>query len=106
MNCAHTVHPDLRGYVAEQHHVLLFDEGTANMVINNKKLFQAPAVDIQLGSSATNVHSFTVWVYGKKLVVCSNTWSRELDQMVHEDVRWLEANSVHVRVTGPLWSAK
>lgn len=106
MNCAHTLHPDLRGYDSQQHHVLLFDEGTADMVINNKKLFQAPAVDIQLGSSATNVHSFTVWVYGKKLVVCSNTWSRELDQMAHEDVRWLQANSVHVRVTGPLWSAK
>jgi hypothetical protein len=25
MNCAHTLHPDLRGYDSQQHHVLLFD---------------------------------------------------------------------------------
>lgn len=103
VNCANCLDPDLRDLDVERHKLILFDEASTQMVLNNKKLFQAPSVPVKLGQSATNIHSYEVWVGQKLLVVASNRWSEELEKHSPADRAWLQANSVHVKVTEPLW---
>ena len=75
------------------------------MVLNHKKLFQGPAATLRLGTSGTNMYSYSVWLNGIMLVVCSNTWSHELNQLRQVDAAWLQRNSAHVIVHQPLWQA-
>ena len=103
VNCSGTEYPDLRDLDVEQHNLILFDEGSCEMVLNNKKLFQVPSRYIKLGSSATNCHAYHVYVGQKLLVVASNTWSEELEELTPANRDWLVQNSVHVRVTEQLW---
>jgi len=95
--------PDLRGFSKLTHDVLFFDEASAELVLANKKLFQASSSVVQMARSSTNCHSYQVWAWRIKMVVCSNRWSYELDQLPHVDPSWLIENSVHVKVTEPLW---
>ena len=103
LNCSKTDHVDLRAFCPGRHRLVLFDEAKTRLVLDHKKVFQGQAVDIQLGSSATNIHSYNVWLYGIMLVVCSNTWSSELRREAEADEAWLRQNSVHVIVKGSLW---
>eukprot|EP00975_Prorocentrum_lima_P036053 7584645-Prorocentrum_lima.AAC.1 len=57
---------------------ILFDEASAHLVLENKKLFQGPPAVLQLGQTTTN--SFGLSTCGKKLFITSNTWSREVDK--------------------------
>ena len=94
--------PDLREFDPLVHEVLLFDEVHPQQVVAQKKLFQAPAVPVTLGQSPTNTLTYSVWVFQKKLVCCTNVWEEGLDKMSHEDVLWLQANSVVVHVGSKL----
>ena len=81
----------------------MFDEASVQMVLANKKLMQAPAAEVALGSSSTNIYSYKVWVHSVLLIVCSNTWMRVLGALSEEDREWLQTNSVVIQVTEPLW---
>ena len=97
--------PDLRTYDATQIDLLLLDEMPAWGILKQKKLMQCPPALIQLGASATNACSYKVWVHQKLIVVSTNTWDEELEEMTKADRDWLYSNSVVVRVNGPLWQA-
>ena len=104
VNCASArCEPDLRRFVYGVHEAILFDECHVSMVLCCKKLFQAPPAMVQLASSATNCFSYQICVHRVLLIVCSNGWQRELQDQVPEDREWLEANSVYVHVSEPLW---
>ena len=104
VNCAAAVEePDLRGFKSGQHRAVLFDEAHAEMIIKQKKLFQAPASMIQMAPSKTNCHGYSIYVHGVLLIVCSNTWPAEVDAATPDDRAWLLANSVVVHVEKPLW---
>ena len=103
IDCASATEPDMREYISTDHEVIIFDEAKAALVLRCKRLFQAPACRVHLGQSNTNCHAYTVMVWQKKFVVCSNTWSADLAACSKEDREWLQANSVHVLVTAPLW---
>ena len=75
------------------------------MVVRNKKLFQAPLEPVQLGQSSTNCFAYAISCHGVLLVVCSNKWRAELQELSDEDREWLERNQVYVHVTEPLWLA-
>ena len=69
------------------------------MILAQKKLFQAPPVDVRLGCSATNCHAYDVFVSGVAMMVCTNTWFDDLDELKKpSDRAWLEANSIVVNV--------
>jgi hypothetical protein len=103
VDCASATEPEMRQYSAIQHETVLFDEASVSMIIRCKRLFQAAPCNVTLGQSATNCNSYKISVYKKKLIVASNTWSRELAEARTEHTQWVQANSVHVVVTRPLW---
>ena len=85
------------------HKVVLCDEGTCEMVLKYKKLFQASAAYVTLGSSRTNCHAYTIWCHSVMFVIASNKWASQKAKLELEDAAWLDANSVYVAVTEPLW---
>eukprot|EP00969_Alexandrium_andersonii_P247524 10937656-Alexandrium_andersonii.AAC.1 len=69
------------------------------MVLQQRKLFQAPSADIQLGCSTTNCHAYSVFVSGTMTVICSTTWRAQVAQLTFAgDREWIEPNSVVVDV--------
>ena len=104
LNCISTPEPDVRLFKPHQHTIILFDEAPVKLVLAHKKLFQAPACWLELGSSTTNCHSYRAWVHRTRMVICSNTWSLELARLLHEaDRQWVLQNSRHLCVNEPMW---
>jgi len=83
----------------------LFDEMSVQAVLRQKKMMQAPACMVGLGSSPTNNFAYAVWIHAKLLVVCTNRWDVEVKAVPHADREWLAASSVVVRVDEPLFVA-
>ena len=103
VDCAGKEHPDLRQFDANVHDTIVFDECCASAVLLNKKLFQASASMVTLGASATNMHSYSVWAHGVRLIVTSNRWSMEIRALPFDDHAWLTMNAVHVIVQEALF---
>jgi len=104
VNCAQCMRePDLRTYEHGRHLAIIFDEAHAEMVVNCKRLFQAPPAMIQMAASATNCFGYSVCVHQVLLIVCSNKWRLELESLPRADAEWLERNSVYVHVSTPMW---
>ena len=103
VDCSGTEYPDLRDFKPLQHTVVLFDEAAPSLVVRNKKLFQASASMCKMASSPTNLNAYDVWFHQVRIIVASNKWEQLLNAMSYEDASWINANSVYVRVTGPLW---
>ena len=104
LNCASCgTSPDLRQHNPEVHRLVLFDEGSPEMVLHNRKVFQAPAAILDLGHSPTGRDVYRVWLNDSVLVVNSNRWSADVRKQSVEDREWLEANQVLVVVTTPMW---
>jgi hypothetical protein len=95
--------PNLKAFVRGQHKAVLFDECGVQTVLSNRKLFQAPACVLQLAQSRTHCHAYEVCLHGVLLIICSNSWAAQLAALALHDRDWLQQNSVHVRVTEPLW---
>ena len=95
VNAAACLEPDLRKYNFFKHSVILFDEASPKMVINQKVLFQASPQWIKLGQSTTNCYSYDVFVSGVKMIICSNSWAEDLEEMKPEDREWLQENSIY-----------
>ena len=86
-------------YKHMKHQIVLFDEASPEMVIKQKKLFQAPPCFVELGCSTTNCHSYKVLVSGTKLVICSNGWTEQVSKMkLDADKSWLHHNSFVLKV--------
>ena len=66
-------------------------------------MFQCPNALVQLGMSATNIHSYAVYLNDCMLVVCSNSWAVQLSATPMEGAEWAKANQVYVHVSEPLW---
>ena len=103
IDCAGADTPDMSNFCFEKHTRVLCDEGSAAMVLRYKKLFQASASFVRLGSSKTDCHAYNVWAHGTKFIVTSNRWWGEVANLPKEDSDWLWANSVYVHVCEPLW---
>ena len=103
VNCAAGHEPDLRAYRIRKHDLILFDEIEAPAVAAQRKLFQAPATEVQLGCSATNCHSYAVWVHRRKFVLATNNWTTSLKTLSDGDREWIEANSYMLDVSAPMW---
>ena len=103
INCAGGAEPDLRAYRLSKHGLILFDEIVAGQVERQRKLFQAQSAPVQLGCSATNCHSYTVFTWRKPMVLCSNNWESSLLELRKADQDWVKANSIVLHVTEPMW---
>ena len=94
----------LLSQLAQKHYARYrFAEAHVAMVVRCKKLFQASVDPTTYGSSATNAFIHTVWMRGIKLVIASNCWKQELENVAPEVRNWITENSVYVYVDTPLW---
>ena len=73
LNCSGALDPPLRDFQHDLHDLVLFDEASPKMVLKYKKLFQCPNALVQIGFSATNVFSYSVYMHRCLLVIASNT---------------------------------
>ena len=103
INCASGAEPELRAYRMRKHGLILFDEIVAAQVASQRKLFQAQSASVQLGCSATNCHSYGIFVWRTKLVLATNNWESSLELLSAPDREWVDANSIVLRVTEPMW---
>lgn len=103
VNCSDCLDPPLRKFDMRAHSLILFDEGGVQMVLKNRRLFQAPNCPVTIGSSPTNRDAYDVYLNNTMLVICSNTWSSQLAGTPSADAEWIKANQVYVHVTEPLW---
>jgi hypothetical protein len=98
VNCAQCPEPDLRS-MTRHHKVVLLDEASPSMIINQKLLIQGPPDWVKLGCSTTNCHAYEVFVSGIQFVICSNKWISELANLRQvEDREWLADNSFVIDV--------
>ena len=86
-----------------QHSLILFDEADPQQILDQKKLFHAGPMPVQLQTSTTNCHAYSAYVGGKMMVVCSKIWAERMVRLSPADVEWLQRNSVYVHVTQPMW---
>ena len=103
VNCASGDEPNLRAYRLRLHGVIIFDEIVAGQVASQRKLFQAQSAPVQLGCSATNCHSYDVFVWRKRLVLASNNWHSSLNTLCPADQDWIHANSIVMDVEEAMW---
>ena len=86
---------------------IVWDEITREQVLSNKKIFQASVYPVTLGQSACNQHSYDVWPYLVKNILCSNKF--EIDDQVDpslsaEDANWLKGNVIEANLpAGKTW---
>ena len=104
INCASGSEPDLRGFRFSRHGLILYDEVHPAQVAAQRLLFQAGTTLLSLGCSNTNCHSYTVYVHKVRMVLCSNTWTKELEDLTPEDREWIAANSVEQMINEPCWA--
>ena len=104
VNCAAGKEPDVRAYRLKRHGLILFDEIEANQVVAQRKMFQACAAPVQLGCSATNCHSYEVFLWQKRLVLASNNWHTSVEALASDDREWIHANAMILDVDAPMWS--
>ena len=104
LDCSRAETPDLKDFERDLHEIICFDEASANMVIQSKKVFQSGLDICKLATSATNVNAYSVLMHRKKLVVCSNKWMKQVNAMTSvEDKEWLFDNSVYVYIDSKLY---
>ena len=79
-----------------KHKIILLDEASPQMVINQKLLMQGPASMVKLGQSSTNCHAYDVFVSGIMLIICSNTWDEDVQSLRKAGDRdWIHENQVY-----------
>ena len=98
VNCKSCPEPPLKGIHAGNTELLILDEGSPKMIADNRKVMQACGDFIHLGCSATNIHSYKVYLHRVKIVVTSNAFWEEM-QALSEDARsWIQSNFVYLRL--------
>lgn len=96
VNCANCMEPDLRKFNWLTQKIILLDEASPEMVINQKLLMQCPPCLVKLGQSSTNCHAYDVFVSGIMMIICSNTWCSDVDNMPKAgDRKWIRDNQVY-----------
>ena len=103
VNCAGVTDPPLRAFSRAKHRLILFDEASTDMVLRNRRLFQAPNTPVVVGSSPTNALAYELFLGDTLLVVASNNWEQELAALPASQRAWLQANMVFVSVKEKLF---
>ena len=73
------------------------------MVLRNRHPFQAPNMQVVVGSSPTNALTYELFLGETPLAVASNNWKEELAALPESQRAWLVGNMVFVSVTEKLY---
>ena len=91
------------GFDCLKHEAILWDEASASLVSNNRKVFQHPLCEVDLGHSPTGAHVRRFYLGSCCSVITTNKWYEDLKKLPPGDQKWLEANMVVFDVERPLW---
>ena len=101
LNCAGLREVALCDFQPAKHKVIFWDEAKVELILSQRKLFQCPAVMLDLGVSPTASYVYKVWVNDAVMVIGSNKWSNELQALElksPDDADWICCNQVLLRV--------
>ena len=104
LNCAGVKDICLDGFDCLRHRAILWDEASASLVSNNRKIFQHPLCMVDLGHSPTGAHVRRYFLGNCCSIITTNKWYEDLQQLSRGDRDWLEANMVVFEVQQPLWT--
>ena len=93
------------GFDCLQHEAILWDEASASLVCNNRKVFQHPQCMVDLGHSPTGAHVQRYYLGGCCSIIATNKWYEDLKKLPAGDREWLESNMIVFDVVQPLWEA-
>ena len=103
-NCGEGVLPSLDQFERSKHDAILFDEGRIDQVLKNRELFQSNAHLQTLGQSVCNPYAYSVWVYHKAMIVCTNNFDVHDAKITESDREWLTKNVIRVELpAGERW---
>lgn len=99
-------HPNFQNFVYQKHQIVLLDELSPYTAICLKKLIQASNEICVLGSSPTQQHSYSVYCYRTRFIVCTNVWEVGMTdkRMTEDDVDWLMQNSFRFEANEKLYT--
>ena len=103
LNCSNLKDICLSGFDCLRHRAILWDEASAALVSNNRKVFQHPLCIVDLGHSPTGAHVQRYFLGNCCSVITTNKWYEDLKKLPAGDQKWLEANMVVFDVERPLW---
>ena len=103
LNCANLKDICLGGFDCLRHRAILWDEASASLVSNNRKVFQHPQCMVDLGHSPTGAHVSRYFLGNCCSVITTNKWHEDLQRLSASDQMWLKANMVVFDVEEPLW---
>lgn len=103
VNCQNITSPNLLAWKrqCDIYKAILFDEGSWQLIFENKMLFQAGPCSIDLGQSATNCNAYKVFVYGTPMIICSNEFWADINDAGRN---YLEHNIIYVQVSTPCYT--
>lgn len=102
INCQNTDIPPMQRYKKDwrKYSCIVFEEVDHRMVCGNKLLFQGTRKLVDMGISPTEQHAYTVLVYFKAMVLCSNRFFHGID---NEDRDYIMKNVYYYRVEDYLY---
>ena len=103
LNCATLEHICLDSFDCLKHRAILWDEASASLVSNNRKVFQHPLCTVDLGHSPTGQHVRRYFLGNCCSIITTNKWYEDLKKLPAGDQKWLEANMLVLEVKQPLW---
>jgi hypothetical protein len=105
VDCSGGKVPDLREHDALVVKAIVLDEMSLWQVMEFKRLLQAPPIPVTLGTSSTQMYSYSVWVARVAFIVTSNRFTEDLAALDPVDAAWVTSNCVPYHVTSPMWLA-
>ena len=103
-NCGEGVLPSLAAFQREQHDAIVFDEIRIDQVLRNRELFQSNEHLQTLGQSPCNPYAYSIWVYHKAMILCSNNFDVLDPNVSAADREWLTKNTFAVNLpAGEVW---
>ena len=105
LNCANLKDICLDGFDCLRHRAILWDEAAASLVSNNRKIFQHPLCEVDLGHSPTGAHVKRYFLGNCCSIIATNKWYEDCEKLPAGDQKWLKANMVVFHVEKPLWQS-
>lgn len=96
--CSGGAVPDLRKFDSDVHKAIVLDEMSLKQAIEFKRLLQAPHLPVALGTSATQMYTYDVWVARTGIILTTNKFDEDLAKLSLADRKWIEKNSKLVKV--------
>ena len=97
VDCANTVSPNLNGWDYFSFKGMVFDEGTPELMLQEKKLFQAGMFECLLSQSTCNQYAYKIYNWRKMMIITTNKW--DLKKLDPADRDWIKKNTVLLDLT-------